>query len=289
MAQRVLAQVPDDLVQLARIDQRLELGSGDLQLEARRVALRGRAEFLAKARAPLAEPQALGARGFAARELQHVLDDRADALGVAADDLGHAQLGRPESLGLAQQLRRVAHGADRVADLVRDAGGQPAQRRELRLLDAVRERAGVFQEDQHRRGFAAPSGAKCGSMLRTPSAAVKVPAGASPGRASALAAPHRQQVQQARRDLAQQRAGNRDRIAEHLGGRFVDQADAIARIDHQDAFAQALHDVLRELREVGEVHFLLAHQRFALAQALGQRPREAATRNTIAPMMPASG
>ncbi len=33
-----------------------------------------------------------------------------------------------------------------------------------------------------------------------------------------------------------------------------------------------LHDVLRELRQVGEVDFLTAHQRFALAQAVGHRP-----------------
>jgi hypothetical protein len=57
--------------------------------------------------------------------------------------------------------------------------------------------------------------------------------------------------------------------SEDLGGGLVDQADAIVRVDHQEALAQVLHDVLRQLREIGEIHFLAAHQGFALAQAVG--------------------
>ena len=44
--------------------------------------------------------------------------------------------------------------------------------------------------------------------------------------------------------------------AEDLGGRLVDEPDAVLRIHHDDALAQVLHDVLRQLRQVGEVHFL---------------------------------
>ncbi len=62
------------------------------------------------------------------------------------------------------------------------------------------------------------------------------------------------------------------------------------RIDHQDALAQVLHDVLRELREVGEVDFLAAHQRFALAQAVGDRPQwRARPANSTTPSTPAVG
>ena len=45
-------------------------------------------------------------------------------------------------------------------------------------------------------------------------------------------------------------------------------------VDDQDALAQVLHDVLRELREVRQVDFLPAHQRFALAQAVRDGPHE---------------
>ena len=57
--------------------------------------------------------------------------------------------------GFAEQLRGVAHGADGIADLVRDAGGQPAERRELRLLDLRREQLGVLEEHDDRRGLGA--------------------------------------------------------------------------------------------------------------------------------------
>ena len=43
--------------------------------------------------------------------------------------------------------------------------------------------------------------------------------------------------------------------------------------DH-DALAQVLHDVLRELGHVGEVHLLAAHRGFGIAQAARDRPGE---------------
>ena len=49
----------------------------------------------------------------------------------------------------------MAHGAQGIADLVRDARGQPAETGELGLLDFRGEQLGVFQEDDDRRRFAA--------------------------------------------------------------------------------------------------------------------------------------
>ena len=61
---------------------------------------------------------------------------------------------RRSSLGelrrFRQQLARMAHGADRIADLVRDAGAQPAEGREFGLLDLLLDQARVLEEDQHR-------------------------------------------------------------------------------------------------------------------------------------------
>ena len=66
------------------------------------------------------------------------------------------RLSSSESDGrFAQQLRRVAHGADGIADLVRDAGRQAAEPRELGLLDLRGEQLGVFEEHDDRRGIRA--------------------------------------------------------------------------------------------------------------------------------------
>ena len=45
-------------------------------------------------------------------------------------------------------------------------------------------------------------------------------------------------------------------------------------VDDHDALAQVLHDVLRELREVGEVDLLAPHRGFGVAQAARDRPGE---------------
>ena len=61
-----------------------------------------------------------------------------------------------------EQLAGVAHGADGIADFMRDAGGQPAERRELALLHALGQETRVFEENQGGARAPMPSGAKCG-------------------------------------------------------------------------------------------------------------------------------
>ena len=53
---------------------------------------------------------------------------------------------------LGQQLAGVAHGADGIADFMRDARGKAAERSELALLHALRHEAGVFEKNQRRAG-----------------------------------------------------------------------------------------------------------------------------------------
>ena len=84
--------------------------------------------------------------------------------------------------------------------------------------------------------------------------------------------PGLEQEQKPRRRLPQQRPRVGPAIAQHLRGGLVDEAHAILGIHHQNALAQVLHDVLRELRKIGKIHLLAAHQRLALAQAGGDRP-----------------
>ena len=86
----------------------------------------------------------------------------------------------------------------------------------------------------------------------------------------AALAPHREQIQQPRRHLAEQRIRLRV-AAEDLARGLVDEADAVLLVDDDEALAQPLDDVLREFREVREVEVALAHQRLALAQPAGER------------------
>ena len=54
---------------------------------------------------------------------------------------------------------------------------------------------------------------------------------------------------------------------ENLGCGFVDQANLVARIDHQEALAQVLDDILGEIGEVGQIEVFLPDQIFAFAHA----------------------
>ena len=110
-----------------------------------------------------------------------------------------------DSVGdFGQQLRGVAHRADRVADLVRDAGAEPAERGELRLLHALDDQRRVLEEDQRRSLAAAVERHE----VRLDQAAAV--GGEQRQRAELpvvrVAAPRVEQVQQARRDLAERRA-----------------------------------------------------------------------------------
>ena len=62
-------------------------------------------------------------------------------------------------------------------------------------------------------------------------------------------------------------------IPEDLGRGFVDQADLVGGVDDQQALAQMLHDVLRQVGEVREIQVFLADQILALAHARRQHAR----------------
>ena len=81
--------------------------------------------------------------------------------------------------------------------------------------------------------------------------------------------PDAKQIQQPRRHFAEQRARRHRAALQQLRRGFVDQADAVVVIDHQDAFAQMLHDELIEFGQIGDVDFALPYPLFAFAQAAG--------------------
>src|SRR5579883_3144286 len=277
MLDGVVAEVPDDLAQLAGVGAHLDVlvaarerEPPPLHDEPRREPLHRLAELVAEFLDPGGKRQPLEARLLPARELQDVVDDRAHAVGVRADDVREAAVLARESGRLGEELTGVAHRADGVADLVRDARGEPAEGGELRLLHLLGDDARILEEDEDRRGLYA---AERREMRPDDPSAVVGHEGLRgvPGR-SRVPAPALEEVQQPRGDLAEERAGIGGSIAEDLRRGLVDEADAVLGVHDEDALAQVLDDVLGELREVREVHFLAAGERFALPQAIGDGP-----------------
>ena len=138
----------------------------------------------------------------------------------------------------------------------------------LRLMDAIVEGGQVLEEDQHRRRLACAERREMRPHLAKPVHGEEV-AARRVGIRAALA-PHGQEIEQARRNLAEQCARRRV-AAEDLACRLVDEPDAVLLVDDHEALAQPFDDVLRQLRQVREVEVALAHQRLALAQPPGER------------------
>ncbi len=97
---------------------------------------------------PIVQYDLLGPRIAAARKLKNILDDLVHTLAVIIDDLKQALVAAGELIRFAEQLAGVADGAEGVAYLVGDAGGQSAQGSELELLSLLGNQAVVFDKDQ---------------------------------------------------------------------------------------------------------------------------------------------
>ena len=155
---------------------------------------------------------------------------------IGADDAEEAPFVLADGGRLLEQLAGVAHGADRIADLVGDAGGQPAECGELRLLHLLRQHPGILEEDQHRAVLAALQRRDVGVDLH---AAVRRNEGGQLAARVVAAAPGFEQARQLRATPACSGwPGCLHFAAEVLGGRLVDQPDVVGRIHHDDALAQ---------------------------------------------------
>ncbi len=89
-----------------------------------------------------------------------------------------------------------------------------------------------------------------------------------------LLAPCLQHVRQARRHCSERSSARHVAAVQQLRGRFVDEADVVALVDDEDAFAQVLHDELVQLVEVREVDLALLGQRLAIPQSCCERDGE---------------
>ena len=176
----------------------------------------------------------------------------------------------PMLRAFGQQLAGMAHRADGIADFMGDAGGQPAERGKLALLHALGHEAGVLEKDQRGPGHAAQAVRNAAE-----SRARRRRRRSSTGEFSPCSrlSPSGQGIQQARRNLAHQGTRNGVIVAENFRRRFVDETNLIGGVDDQQAFAQMLHDVLGQLREIRQIDVFLANQLFALAHAAGGEAR----------------
>ncbi|ROO27292.1 hypothetical protein SAOR_08760 [Salinisphaera orenii MK-B5] len=90
------------------------------------------------------------ARGLgASRQPQNAVDDVVDPARVAVHDIQQTPAVGVQRRGLGQQLAGVTDRPERIADLVRDAAGQPPQGDELELLGLLTLAQGILQADQH--------------------------------------------------------------------------------------------------------------------------------------------
>ena len=211
------------------------LRGAHLHVEARRRDLLDAGELFGEVREVGRGVDRLGLRAVAAIEVEHLLHDAIEAPDVALDDLDQAPLRFPDLRVLVEEIGRVPDRRERIADLVRDGGGEAPEGDQLHLLRLRAHAPDVLDEDHRGRRIAAADGDEMHLHLaREPSHAQLHERGLGAG------APFLQQ----RRDLG--RVLRERRLAREL-------ADAALRVDHEDAVLHVANDELVDLREVVEV------------------------------------
>ena len=150
--QRVLAQIPQQLVQVRGIDAHVEVVR---RRSSMRIALL--VDLARSGGTPPGNPRSQPLSSMRSGRVESRRDSCSTLLMMVLTrspllvmmSVRRRSCGRQRG-DSRQQLRRVAHRADRIADLVRDAGAEPAERGELRLLDALGDQRRVLEEDQRR-------------------------------------------------------------------------------------------------------------------------------------------
>src|SRR5262245_12952740 len=104
VAEGVFAEIPQDLVQVRRVDPHFELRVRGVRLQLARLVAAGADEFLREVGEPFGERHSLGPRALAAGELLYVADDRADPFGVGLDDVAETAAGLRDAGVLAEEL-----------------------------------------------------------------------------------------------------------------------------------------------------------------------------------------
>ena len=166
MVEAVLPEVVQHLLQMVRVEAHAQVVRHRRDLD---FANRVRTAFAVDGDRVLeefAERQALRGGGLAPREAQHVGDDLVDAHAMTLDHVEQTLVGRADPRRFGQQLSGVPDRRQRIADFVRDTGGQPAQRGQLELLRLFPHACGIVEQHQHRRPGAVAKPREARQQLR---------------------------------------------------------------------------------------------------------------------------
>ncbi len=152
----VVAQIPDHLMQMAGIESHLEIirlfVNADLGFIGTCMVSQNSSRKSSSQSPSASRVGLVASRRDSCKTLLMMVLTRSELLRMMS--VSRRSSG-PIVRAFGQQLAGMAHRADGIADLVGDAGGQPAERGKLALLHALGHEAGVLEENQrgpgHRR------------------------------------------------------------------------------------------------------------------------------------------
>ena len=262
----VVHQCRQDLMQVLGVDQGMHRGALDAGFQDVGLHRQGLPVFHDEAAHERGQVQVFRAGALAPGQAEHAFDNAVGALALLMDDLQQAAVGIADVRRFFQQLRGVVDGRQRVADLVGQAGREPAHGREGQRFGAPRDHAGIVQEDQHQVAVGEQA-----HEARLHFGAVRAQLQRGFFLAPA-AAPALQPARQFRGERGQGQVGRGVAlvaVAEQCQGGFVGQGDAVVGIDHQHAGAHAADDQLVDFVKVGDLRAALFGQRLVAARARG--------------------
>ncbi len=165
----------------------------------------------------------------------------------------------------------MAHGANRVTNLVGDARAQTAERRKFGLLHTLVDQACIFEKDEHR-SLAPGVATEGGEVSRDGDLAMPGRHGKFRARGPGFTGtPATHEV--GKRPINGLEGQSPDVVlrAQELRSRGVAQSHLVAFVDDDNALAQVLDDVLVEFGEIAQIHAPLASKRLACLYAPAQR------------------
>ncbi|MCY1348087.1 hypothetical protein D9M69_342210 [compost metagenome] len=183
---------------------------------------------------------------------------------MVLDDLRQAPVRPLQFFRFLQQLRGVADGAQGIADLVGDAGGQAAEGDQLELLGLLGDLRDVIEEHQDVLLLATLQMDEAGLQRRAVGKGLDAlrPQGG-------VGLPMLQALQQLGAVRIEHLPGELV-LAQEVLGAIVGEQDVVLRVQDQDAGAHALEDLGIQCFQVGDVHGALFGQCFAELQAFAQ-------------------
>ena len=252
----------EHLLQVPRVDHGRDRLSRDHGLQAVGLDRQGLPVVVDKTPNEAGQVDVLRIGPLAPGQPEHALDDAVGAQALLVDDLQQAAVGLVDVARFLQQLHRVVDRRQRVADLVGQAGREPAQGRQGQRFGTARDHGGVVQE-HHGQVAVGQQPREAGLDLglvgeQLQRGVINLPA-IAPALQAASQLGHRP-VQFHRQRLVA--------VAQQQGGGFVGQGHLVVGVHHQHAGAHAADDQFVDLHQVGHLGAALFRQPLAGAGAV---------------------